>query len=82
MVDKAVLAKKVAAIRDAVSRIQDVLPPTAEAFVADRTAREIVTLNLFLYRIIDFRRVFTMARDEVGDLGPFCRELSARVGAD
>lgn len=48
MVDKTLLAGKVAAIRDAVERIRTVLPPTADAFVADRTSREVVTLNLFL----------------------------------
>jgi uncharacterized protein YutE (UPF0331/DUF86 family) len=48
MVDEAVLAKKLAAIRDAVARIREVLPASADAFRADRTAREIVTLNLFV----------------------------------
>jgi uncharacterized protein YutE (UPF0331/DUF86 family) len=48
VVDKAILAAKVAAIRDAVDRIRTVLPPTAAEFVADRTVREVVTLNLFL----------------------------------
>jgi uncharacterized protein YutE (UPF0331/DUF86 family) len=48
MVDKAVLAKKLANIRDAVTRIREVLPGSAEAFGSDRTAREVVTLNLFL----------------------------------
>ena len=48
MVDKAVLAKKLAAIRDAVARIRATLPKSAEAFRADRTAREVVTFNLFV----------------------------------
>lgn len=48
MVDKALLAGKVAAIRDAVARIRSVLPATADAFASDRTAREVVTFNLFL----------------------------------
>lgn len=48
MVDAAVFARKVAAIRDAVSRIREVLPETPAAFLADRTTREVVTLNLFL----------------------------------
>lgn len=140
MVDRAVLAKKVASIRDAIARIQDVLPGDAEAFVADRTAREVVTLNLFLalqesialamhwladeglevpatygdvfsalaergvidgtlamrlraaaglrnliahqYGVIDFRRVFTVARDDAGDLTALCQQLSVRAGAD
>jgi uncharacterized protein YutE (UPF0331/DUF86 family) len=48
MVDKALLARKLAAIRDAVSRIREVLPRSVEAFRADRTTREIVMLNLFV----------------------------------
>ncbi len=48
MVDAAVLARKVSAIRDAVDRIRDVVPETTAAFLTDRTAREVVTLNLFL----------------------------------
>ena len=48
MVDNAVLARKLAAIRDAVDRIREVLPASAEAFRHDRTAREIVILNLFI----------------------------------
>ena len=48
MVDEAVLAKKLDAIRDAVARIREVLPASADAFREDRTAREIVMLNLFI----------------------------------
>jgi len=48
MVDEAVLAKKLAAIRDAVARIREVLPGSAEAFRENRTAREVVILNLFI----------------------------------
>jgi uncharacterized protein YutE (UPF0331/DUF86 family) len=48
MVDEAVLAKKLAAIRDAVARIREVLPGSTEAFLENRTAREIVILNLFI----------------------------------
>jgi len=48
MVDKAILAGKLAAIQDAVARVREVLPPSAEAFTADRTAREVVTLNVFI----------------------------------
>ena len=42
------LASKLAAVRDAVARIADVLPGTSEEFRSDRTIREVVTLNLFL----------------------------------
>ena len=52
MVDRAVLASKVATIRDAVARIRGVLPPHPASFAADRDAREIVALNL-LVRIQD-----------------------------
>lgn len=48
MVDKILLATKVAAVRDAVGRIRAVLPPDCDAFVADRTTREVVVLNLFV----------------------------------
>ena len=48
MVDHTVLAAKIAAVSDAVARIRQVLPPTTEEFRRDRTAREIVTLNLFV----------------------------------
>lgn len=48
MVDKALLAKGIADIRDAVARIRDVLPPDVEEFTGDRTIREVVVLNLFV----------------------------------
>jgi len=48
VVDRPLLARKVAVVRDAVARIRSVLPPSREAFEADRTAREIVVLNLFV----------------------------------
>lgn len=48
MVDSALLAAKIAAVRDATARVRAVLPTSAEAFTADRTAREVVTLNAFV----------------------------------
>jgi len=48
MVDKVLLASKIAAVRDAVARIRAVLPANLDTFIADRTAREIVVLNLFV----------------------------------
>lgn len=48
MVDRNVLAAKVAAVRDAVARIRAVLPADRAAFREDRTAREVVVLNLFV----------------------------------
>lgn len=48
MVDRTVLAVKIAAVRDAVARVREVLPATSGQLAADRTAREVVTLNLFV----------------------------------
>jgi len=48
MVDKTLLASKVASVRDAVARIRSVLPEAHDVFVADRTTREVVVLNLFV----------------------------------
>jgi len=48
VVDAAIVAVKIGAIRDAVARVRQVLPREAPAFEADRTAREIVILNLFV----------------------------------
>jgi uncharacterized protein YutE (UPF0331/DUF86 family) len=48
MVDKALVAGKIASVRDAVSRIREVLPADPEAFLTNRTAREITVLNLFV----------------------------------
>ena len=48
VVDSALLAAKIAAVRDATARVRAVLPASGDVFIADRTAREIVTLNLFV----------------------------------
>jgi len=48
VVDRALLATKIAAVRDATARVRAVLPASVEAFIADRTAREVVTLNVFV----------------------------------
>jgi len=48
MIDHSIVARQVAAVCDAADRIREVLPAQREAFVADRSAREIVTLNLFV----------------------------------
>ena len=48
MVDATVTAAKIAAVRDAVDRIRRTLPPDVGAFETDRSAREIVILNLFV----------------------------------
>ena len=48
MVDRALLADRIATVRDATARIRSTLPGSVEALVADRTAREVVVLNLFV----------------------------------
>jgi uncharacterized protein YutE (UPF0331/DUF86 family) len=48
VVDRALVAAKIAAVRDATDRVRAVLPSSVEAFIADRTAREVVTLNLMV----------------------------------
>ena len=48
MVDRPLIAKKVAAVRDAITRIRAVLPGDVETFLHDRTAREVVILNMFV----------------------------------
>jgi uncharacterized protein YutE (UPF0331/DUF86 family) len=48
VVDRALLAAKIATVRDATARVRGVLPASAESFIADRTTREVVTLNLFV----------------------------------
>jgi uncharacterized protein YutE (UPF0331/DUF86 family) len=65
VVDKAVLVKKLSAIQDAVARIREVLPPSADAFRADRTVREVVTLNLF----VALQEVLAAATDWIADEG-------------
>ena len=42
------VARKLAAIRDAVTRIREVLPAEPEQFLADRTSREVIALNLLV----------------------------------
>jgi len=48
VVDKGLLAAKIAAVADATGRIRAVLPSTASVFIEDRTVREVITLNLFV----------------------------------
>ena len=48
VVDESLLAERSAVVRDAVARIRAVLPSSSDAFTADRTAREVVALNLLV----------------------------------
>lgn len=43
-----VFARKIAAIRGRTARVRELLPPTAEQFLAHRTEAEALILNLFL----------------------------------
>jgi uncharacterized protein YutE (UPF0331/DUF86 family) len=52
-------------VRDAVARIRSVLPGDAAAFQADRTAREVVILNLF----VALRDVLSLATHWLADEG-------------
>lgn len=65
MVDKALLAARVASVRDAVSRVRSVLPAEADAFLADRTVREVVLLNLF----VALQDVLSLATHWIADEG-------------
>lgn len=48
MADPYILARSLADLRDAVARIQSVLPVDLATFERDRTIREVVVLNLFV----------------------------------
>ncbi len=65
MVDRRLLAVKVAAVRDAVARVRAVLPDDRAAFLADRTAREVVVFNLF----IALQECLSLATHWVADAG-------------
>ncbi len=48
MVDPHLSEQRLASIRDHLSRIRAMRPPTREVFLCDRTAQEAVAFNLFL----------------------------------
>ena len=48
MVDRHLVAARVATVRDAIERVQGVLPASVQDFLGDRTAREVVILNVFV----------------------------------
>ena len=81
-------------VRDAIDRVREVLPGSVEAFIADRTVREVVTLNLLVaiagaaafrnlvahqYGAPDWRRVYALAGSGLGDLDAFCATLASRA---
>jgi uncharacterized protein YutE (UPF0331/DUF86 family) len=63
--DATVVASKIAAIRDAVDRVRDMLPSGLETFRADRTAREVVVLNVF----VALQETVSLAAHWVADSG-------------
>ncbi len=95
MVDRLLLAKCLADIRDAVARIRQTLPADFGAFERDRTSREVVVLNLFValqqcltvatHWLADARLDVPAAYREVfralGDRGVLTRELATRLAA-
>ena len=95
MVDSAVLAEKIASVRDAVARIREVLPRSSDALLVDRTRREIVILNLFVaiqdclalaaHWLADAGLVVPQSYAEVfrrlGERGAIDPELAARLAA-
>jgi len=80
MVDKTLLASKIAAVRDAVDRIRDVLPPDHGALAADRTTREIVVLNLFVALQQCVALAAHWLADEGFDVPPSYAEVFRRLG--
>lgn len=80
MVDKTLLASKIAAIRDAAARVREVIPADREAFAADRTAREVVLLNLF----VAIQECMSLAThwlaDEGLDVPPTYADVFRRLG--
>ena len=48
MIDRPVVARGMAAVQDAATRIRETLPAEPEDLAADRTKREVVVLNLFV----------------------------------
>ncbi len=95
MVDKTLLATKIAAVRDAVARVRAVLPADAARFLADRTAREVVVLNLFVAlqecvslaahwladEGLDVPRTYADVFRRLGDRGVVSSELGVRLAA-
>jgi uncharacterized protein YutE (UPF0331/DUF86 family) len=80
MVDRVLLAARIAAVRDAVARVSAVLPSTPEAFAADRTAREVVLLNLFVALQECLALATHWLADDGMDVPPTYRDVFLRLG--
>jgi uncharacterized protein YutE (UPF0331/DUF86 family) len=65
VIDRAIVATKVAAIRDATRRIRDVLPNEVAGFLADRTVREVVAFNL----LVALQESIDIATHTIADAG-------------
>jgi hypothetical protein len=65
VVDRALLAHKIALIRDAVARIREVLPPRVDDF--------------HQYGALDWTRIHAIAASELDDLLSFCRTLAEKA---
>jgi uncharacterized protein YutE (UPF0331/DUF86 family) len=95
MVDRAVLAAKIAAVRDAVARIREVVPREPGAFLADRTQREVTILNLFVAiqeclslaahwladAGLDVPQGYGQVFERLGERGVIAPDLAARLAA-
>jgi uncharacterized protein YutE (UPF0331/DUF86 family) len=95
MVDRAVVAAKIGAVRDAVVRIREVLPPDSSRFLADRTIREVVILNLFVALQeslslathwladagLDVPQSYGQVFERLGERGVIAIDLAARLAA-
>lgn len=81
MVDKALLAVKLASVRDAVGRARAVLPAGRDAFLSDRTAREVVILNLFVALQDCLALATHWLADEGTDVPQSYREVFQTLGA-
>ncbi len=75
MVDRAVLADKIAAVRDAVARVRTVLPASSAVLAADRTLREVVVMNLF----VALQECLSLAAHWLSDAGLDVPESYAQV---
>lgn len=80
MVDKTLLASKIAALRDAAAPVREVLPADREAFAADRTAREVVLLNLFVAIQERMSLATHWLADEGLDVPPTYADVFRRLG--
>jgi uncharacterized protein YutE (UPF0331/DUF86 family) len=95
MVDRAILADKIASVRDAVARIREVLPRDPESFLRDRTLREVTILNLFVALQeclslaahwladagLDVPQSYAQVFERLGERGVVAPDLAARLAA-